>query len=133
MVRIELGVEDLANTRFGISPLTETVFSIWALTDPSRHTLHLPWLRTARGYLDPDDARLLSALVGQSRIPLDFRGNPSRPVPDFLTPRPARFISRFHDELTTVRATPADLVRRVRCRTSCVLQQVPTTPRLSCC
>src|ERR1019366_2330022 len=106
------GVEDLANTRFGISPLTETVFSIWALTDPSRHTLHLPWLRTARDYLDSDDARLLSALVGQSRIPLDFRGNPSRPVPDFLTPRPARFISRFQDELTTVRATPADLVRR---------------------
>jgi hypothetical protein len=42
MIRIELGVEDLANTRFAISPLSETVFSLWALTDPSRHTLHLP-------------------------------------------------------------------------------------------
>ena len=28
MIRIELGVEDLANTRFGISPLAETVFSL---------------------------------------------------------------------------------------------------------
>lgn len=112
MIRIELGVEDLVNTHFGISPLTETVFSLWALTDPSRHTLHLPWLRAARGHLDPDDARLLSALVGPARIPPDFRGNPSRPLPDFLTPRPVRFISRFQDELRVVRATPADIVRR---------------------
>jgi DNA-binding transcriptional ArsR family regulator len=112
VIRIELGVEDLANMRFGISPLTETVFSLWALTDPSRHTLHLPWVRATRSHLDPDDDRLLSSLVGPSRIPPDFRGNPSRPVPDFLTPRPARFISRFQNELTTVRATPADIVRR---------------------
>jgi DNA-binding transcriptional ArsR family regulator len=112
VIRIELGVEDLANMRFGISPLTETVFSLWALTDPSRHTLHLPWLRAPRRHRAPDDDRLLSSLVGPSRIPPDFRGNPSRPVPDFLTPRPARFISRFQNELTTVRATPADIVRR---------------------
>lgn len=42
MVKIQLGVEDLANTHFGISPLTETVLSLYALCDPSRHTLHLP-------------------------------------------------------------------------------------------
>ncbi len=112
MVRIELGVEDLANTRFGISPLTETVFSLWALTEPSRHTLHLPWVRATRGQLDPDDARLLGALVGPSRIPPDFRGNPSRPVPDFLTPRPTKFVSRFEDELATVRSTQVEIVRR---------------------
>lgn len=112
MIRIELGVEDLANTRFGISPLTETVFSLWALTDPSRHTLHLPWLRAIRGHTDPDDARLLHSLVGPSRIPPDFRGNPSRPVPDFLTPRPTKFVARFDDELAVVRATPPAIVRR---------------------
>ena len=54
MIRIELGVEDLANTRFGISPLAETVFSLWALTDPSHHTLHLPWLHAIRGHTDID-------------------------------------------------------------------------------
>jgi len=112
MIRIELGVEDLANTRFGISPLTETVFSLWALTDPSRHTLHLPWLRATRGHMDPDDARLLHSLVGPSRIPPDFRGNPSRPIPDFLTPRPTKFVARFGDELAAVRATSPDIVRR---------------------
>jgi DNA-binding transcriptional ArsR family regulator len=112
MIRIELGVEDLANTRFGISPLTETVFSLWALTDPSRHTLHLPWLRAARTHTDPEDARLLHSLVGPRRIPPDFRGNPSRPLPDFLTPRPTRFVERFDDELAAVRATPPGIVRR---------------------
>jgi DNA-binding transcriptional ArsR family regulator len=112
MIRIELGVEDLANTRFGISPLAETVFSLWALTDPSRHTLHLPWLRAARGHTDPHDGRLLHSLVGPSRIPPDFRGNPSRPVPDFLTPRPTKFVARFDEELAAVRATPPAIVRR---------------------
>src|SRR5947209_1397564 len=112
MVRIELGVEDLANTRFGISPLTDTVFSLWALSDSSRHTLHLPWLRAIRGRLNASDVGLLVSLVGPRRIPRDFRGNPSRPLPDFLTPRPTKFISRFEDELATVRATPPEIVRR---------------------
>jgi len=112
MIRIELGVEDLANTRFGISPLTETVFSLWALSDPSRHTLHLPWLRAIRGRLGEADIVLLRSLVGPARIPPDFRGNPSRAIPDFLTPRPARFIERFGDELAAVRETPPETVRR---------------------
>jgi len=112
MIRIELGVEDLANTRFAISPLTETVFSLWALTDPTRHALHLPWLRAARDRTEPDDARLLHSLVGPTRIPPDFRGNPSRPIPDFLTPRPTKFVARFDDELAAVRATPLAIVRR---------------------
>src|ERR1039458_9949416 len=109
MIRIELGVEDLANTRFGISPLTETVFSLWALSDPSRHTLHLPWLGTVHARLSPTDSDLLLSLVGPSRLPPDFRGNPSRALPDFLTPRPAKFIARFQDELAAVRATPAEI------------------------
>jgi DNA-binding transcriptional ArsR family regulator len=112
MIRIELAVEDLANTRFGISPLTETVFSLYALSEPSRHTLHLPWLRAARRRLGASDAALLLSLVGPSRIPPDFRGNPSRALPDFLTPRPTKFVGRFEDELAAVRATSVEIVRR---------------------
>jgi DNA-binding transcriptional ArsR family regulator len=88
------------------------VFSLWALSDPSRHTLHVPWLRTVHGRLSPSDAHLLRSLVGPSRIPRDFRGNPSRALPDFLTPRPTRFIARFEEELAAVRATPPEIVRR---------------------
>jgi hypothetical protein len=113
------------------------VFSLWALSDPSRHTLHLPWVRAIRGQLDHDDARLLRALVGPSRIPPDFRGNPSRPVPDFLTPRPTKFVSRFEDELATVRSTPVAIVRRDllathapdRLRRRCVWPRAPRTGR----
>lgn len=112
MIRLELGVDDLADTRFGISPLTETVFSLWALSDPSRHTLHLPWIRAVRGRLDDEDARLLYSLVGRSRSRPDFRGSPSRALPDFLTPRPDKFIARFEDELAAVRATAPEIVRR---------------------
>lgn len=112
MVRIELGVEDLANTRFGISPIAETVHSLRALVDPSHHTFHLPWLREVHGHLDAGDFKLLRSLVGPSRIPRDFRGTPSRALPDFLTPRPTRFIVRFEDELTAVRKTKPTIVRR---------------------
>lgn len=112
MIRIELGVEDLANTRFGISPLAETVHSLRALSDPAEHTLHLPWLRAIRGRLDAGDRKLLQSLVGPSRIPPDFRGSPSRALPDFLTPRPRRFIVSFEDELASVRTTPPRIVAR---------------------
>lgn len=112
MVRFELGVEDLAITRFGISPLTETVCSVVAVSDPSWHTLHLPWLRGVRTELDPVDMSLLLSLVGATRGLDRFRSGPSRAIPDFLTPRPIRFAPRFEDELAVVRATPPEIVRR---------------------
>lgn len=112
MIKIALGVEDLANTRFGISPLAQTVHSLWALTDPSQHTIHLPWLRSVEQRVAPDDLKLLRALVGPHQIPPDFRSSPSRALPDFLTPRPTRFTVSFDEELATVRATPPRLVRR---------------------
>jgi DNA-binding transcriptional ArsR family regulator len=112
MIRIEIGVDDLANTRFGISPLAETVRSLRALTDPAQHTLHLPWVRAIRAQIDPQDFELLSALIGPSRQPADFRGVPSRAIADFLTPLPTRFVDRFADQLTALRTTPPDIVRR---------------------
>ncbi len=112
MITIELSVEDLANTRFAISPLGEAVRSLRALSDPSQHTLHLPWLRDVRERLDDQDHAMLHALVGPSRLPADYRGNPSQPLPDFLTPRPQRFGPKYEDELAMVRGTPPELVRR---------------------
>ncbi len=112
MIRFTLGVEDLASTRFAISPLGEAVHSLRALVDPSQHTLHLPWLRNAARRIDPADRELLEALVGPNRIPPDFRGNPSRALPDFLTPRPNRFVPRFEAELDGVRGVPVAVVRR---------------------
>lgn len=112
MVRFELGVEDLAWTRFSISPLAETVHSLLAVSDPSYHALQLPWLRSVRPQLDGLDTRLLLALVGPTRGRERFLSGPSRALADFLTPRPTRFAPRFEEELAIVRATPPAVVRR---------------------
>ncbi|MEW2416581.1 helix-turn-helix domain-containing protein [Streptomyces sp. NPDC046866] len=101
MISFELGVEDLALTRFAVSPLGETVLSLRVLRDPGISALHLPWLRTVRPRLAGLDRDLLTALVTDLLT-----------LPDFLTPRPAAFEPAFEDELAVVRATPPDVVRR---------------------
>jgi DNA-binding transcriptional ArsR family regulator len=101
MIAFELGVEDLADTRFAASPLAETVFGLWTLSDPGRQPLHLPWLRSVRPRIASLDIPLLLSLVGESRA-----------LPDFLTPRPASFAPGIDEELATVRATDPQVVRR---------------------
>ncbi|RJL30063.1 ArsR/SmtB family transcription factor [Bailinhaonella thermotolerans] len=101
MIRYELGVEDLASTRFAISPMEEVMCSLWVLHDPGRVAIHLPWRAAVLGRLDPADTRLLLTLVGDTLA-----------LPDFLTPRPATFETAFEDQLAVVRSTPLALVRR---------------------
>ncbi|MFB9833495.1 ArsR/SmtB family transcription factor [Actinoallomurus acaciae] len=101
MISFVLGVEDLADTRFALSPLHETVLSLRVLRDPSLSALHLPWRRSVLGGLGSLDTDLLMSLVG-----------PRRTLPDFLTPRPTVFAAAFEDELAVVRRTDPDLVRR---------------------
>lgn len=101
MISFVLGVEDLADTRFALSPLHETVLSLRVLRDPSLSALHLPWRRSVLGRIGALDTELLMSLVG-----------PRRTLPDFLTPRPVTFAAAFEDELAVVRRTGPDLVRR---------------------
>ncbi|WP_306205259.1 ArsR/SmtB family transcription factor [Actinoplanes sp. RD1] len=101
MIQYELSAEDLADTRFAISPVQELVCSLWALRDPGRYALHLPWRRAALAALDPDDLELLLSLVGDSRA-----------LPDFLTPRPATFAPLPAEQLDEIRRTPNELVER---------------------
>jgi hypothetical protein len=101
MITFDLDVEDLADTRFAMSPVAEGVHSLWALREPGRFPLHLPWLRSIRPEVSAMDLRLLRSMVG-----------PTLAIPDFLTPRPTSFAPDFEDELATVLATPPDVVRR---------------------
>jgi DNA-binding transcriptional ArsR family regulator len=101
MISFELGVEDLADTRFALSPLHETVISLRVLREPGLYALHLPWRRSVLGQLTGLDTALLMALEGDNRA-----------LPDFLTPRPPSFAPAFEDELAAVRGAPAGLVRR---------------------
>ncbi|MEU1943092.1 helix-turn-helix domain-containing protein [Streptomyces sp. NPDC020125] len=101
MISFVLDVEDLADTRFAVSPLNETVFSLRVLHDPGLSAVHLPWRRSVLGGLGGLDTELLMSLVARRRT-----------LPDFLTPRPASFAPAFEDELAVVRRTPPGLVRR---------------------
>ncbi|MFG6201338.1 ArsR/SmtB family transcription factor [Nonomuraea sp. JJY05] len=101
MISYEFSVEDLADTRFAISPLAETVFSLRVLREPGLHVLHLPWRRAVLGELDPADVDLLLSLVGERLV-----------LPDFLTPRPTTFAPAFEEELALVRQTAPEDVRR---------------------
>ncbi|MFJ4776073.1 ArsR family transcriptional regulator [Streptomyces sp. NPDC088762] len=101
MISFELGVEDLAHTRFAVSPLGETMLSLRVLRDPGLSALHLPWRRSVLARLGGLDTGLLMSLVAD-RLTL----------PDFLTPRPTRFEPSFEEELAVVRRSPPGLVRR---------------------
>ncbi|MBB4919255.1 helix-turn-helix domain-containing protein [Streptosporangium saharense] len=101
MISFGLGVEDLADTHFALSPLEETVLSLRVLREPGLHAVHLPWRGSALARLGPEDVRLLTSLVGR-RLAL----------PDFLTPPPTTFAPRFEDQLEVVRRTPPEIVRR---------------------
>ena len=97
MIRFELGVEDLADTRFALSPLHETVLSLRVLQDPGLTALHLPWRRWVSDRLGALDTRLLMALVARRRT-----------LPDYLTPAPTSFAPSFEAQLAVVRqASPA--------------------------
>lgn len=100
MISFVLGVEDLAFTRFAVSPMSETLFSLRVLRDPGLHALHLPWRRSVLPALDGLDRDLLMSLVAR-RLTL----------PDFLTPRATTFAPEFDDELAVARATSPAAVR----------------------
>ena len=100
MIRFVFSVEDLARTRFAISPLWEATRSLVALQDPSSAALHLPWLRTLSGRLDGLALEPVVALVP-----------PRGYWPDFLTPPPSGPLGRIADDLDALRRTPVGQIR----------------------
>ncbi|SDK00888.1 DNA-binding transcriptional regulator, ArsR family [Actinopolyspora mzabensis] len=100
MISFVLGVEDLADTRFVISPLHETLLSLRVLQDPRLSPLHLPWRVSALAELDTRDLELLLSLVAVRRT-----------LPDFLTPPPGSSEPDFEEQLALVRRTSPGRVR----------------------
>jgi len=100
VVRFVFSLEDLALTRFAISPMWELVRSVVALRDPSHAALHLPWLRSLSGRLHGLALERLAAL------------NPPRGyTPDFLVPLPSGPLGDIDDDLAALRATPIAHIR----------------------
>ena len=100
MIRFVFSVEDLARTRFAISPMWEAIRSLVALQDPSTAALHLPWLRSLSGKLSGIALEPVAALIP-----------PRGYWPDFLTPPPSGPLGRIGDDLHAVRRTPVKQIR----------------------
>lgn len=100
MVRFVFSVEDLAGTRFAISPMWELVRSLQALRDPAAAALHVPWLRSLGGRLGGIALEPAVALIA-----------PSGYTPDFLTPPPEGPLGSIADDLAALRATPTAQLR----------------------
>ena len=100
---LELGVADLAATRFAVSPLAETLRALPLLANPGRSALNRPWVRWARAELDQQPLRL-------PRVwPLIVNDLPY--WPEFLFPAPAGKSPGVDEELASLCATPAEAVR----------------------
>ncbi|MGW8767874.1 ArsR family transcriptional regulator [Streptomyces sp. NPDC055815] len=83
MGEIRFGVDDLAQLRFALSPLWESVAALRASTDPGGHALHLPWIKTA-------------LTVGRERTALI----PHLPDLEALVPPPRCPLAEIEEELT---------------------------------
>ncbi len=100
MIRFEFGVEDLARTRFAISPMLELVTGLRALRDAGQAAMHVPWARDVM----PVARRLELATAFALAPTTGF-------VPDFLTPPPSGPIASFEEELERIRAADVEQVR----------------------
>ncbi|MGP3920906.1 metalloregulator ArsR/SmtB family transcription factor [Nonomuraea sp. 10N515B] len=100
---IELGVAELAATRFAISPLSETVSGLQQLGGRDRNPINLRWLRWA------DDELAKSPLNLSHTWPLIVSARLN--WPEFLVPAPHGPGGSIEDDLAALRRTAASHVR----------------------
>ncbi|MEU6714599.1 metalloregulator ArsR/SmtB family transcription factor [Nonomuraea sp. NPDC046802] len=106
-LRIELGVAELAATRFAISPLSETVAGLQQLGGRDRHPINLRWLRWAGDELArrPLDLTCTWPLIVSDRLNW----------PEFLVPAPSGPGATIEDDLAALlRTTTADVRTSLR-------------------
>ena len=105
MATLRLSIDDLALTRFAVSPMFELASSLRALRDPARAALHLPWVRRALPV-----AREIGMEGAMALTPPGGAEAGGCYMPDFLTPPPSGPLASFDEELELVRATPPELI-----------------------
>ncbi|SIQ25286.1 ArsR/SmtB family transcription factor [Micromonospora avicenniae] len=113
MSELRFTLADVAGVRLAVSPVNETVMSIWAMASPVHHPVHLPWIDRARVTLRRPE------VAGRVR-PLLELARPRSWLPDFLTPA-ARPNVEMAEQLEQIAATPPAVV---------VQDLLATTPRL---
>lgn len=101
MLELELSAQDLACTRFAVSPLWEVVASVRVVRSPGGHAVHQRWAEQVRPRLAGLDWRMLADLVPAG----------ARVLPGFLAPPPTTQVPDLETELAALCAVPADEVR----------------------
>ncbi|MFD5701885.1 ArsR/SmtB family transcription factor [Streptomyces lasiicapitis] len=107
MIEIEFDREDVARTRFALSPLWEVVASVRVLKGADEQGLHRTWTEQVRPRLAAsalDFGALFDLIPVLSRSP--WTGS----IPSFLCPPPVTPLPSLAMELATLRATPPELL-----------------------
>jgi DNA-binding transcriptional ArsR family regulator len=98
---LAFSADDLALTRFAISPMLEVVTSYRLITTGSAHPVHRYWIEQVRPRVAA--AGLNSGWLAELIPPAGY-------IPDFLTPFPSVLNPTLATELAAVRSTPAEVV-----------------------
>lgn len=103
MLTITFTVDDLARTRFALSPLAEVVASVRVLKNPRPAAIHRHWHGLVRSRLRSPDSRV--------RLLFDLVQPASWYLPDFLSPAPRSPVPDLTAELAGLRGLHPDQVR----------------------
>ncbi|MER7169799.1 ArsR/SmtB family transcription factor [Streptomyces mesophilus] len=103
MLEIEFSAEDVARTRFSISPLWEVVAGVRILLGADEQRLHRTWTAQVR-------SRIAAARLDLTPLAVLMPPGTSS-VPGFLTPPPTTPGPSLDVELATLRATPPQRLR----------------------
>lgn len=102
-MRLGVGPDDLARSRFAVSPLWELVHGMRALAAPRRGSPAQPWVLRAR--------ERFATLRRTADVDVVLALQPPGYGADFVVPPPAGVSTTVEDLLDSVRATPLDQAR----------------------
>lgn len=105
--RIEVTPQDVAASRFAISPLIETMHAQWVLEGRTAAGVHRRWVERWRG-----PYRELARRHPALRATAVISGNMGSANVDFIAPPPSGTSVPFEVELAAMRATPLDVAHR---------------------
>ncbi|NGN65559.1 winged helix-turn-helix transcriptional regulator [Streptomyces sp. A7024] len=108
MIEMEFDAEDVARTRFALSPLWEVVASVRVLKGADEHGMHRAWAEQVRPRLAAADADL-TPLFDLVPVPPNPRWTGT--LPGFLCPSPSTPLPSLAVELATIRTTPPEQLR----------------------
>jgi DNA-binding transcriptional ArsR family regulator len=101
VITIDVTPNDLANIRFGYTPLMELLSSYRILYKPQKQGQFRRWVDEANQAISDVDFPYLHTMA---TVPFY--------IPDFLTPTPATTIADIEDEFSRLREVPIEVIRK---------------------